>query len=387
MCRPEKRSPSLDLEDVERSSLMASEQNKSDMNLSDSPSAKKAEAGGGGSISKMGLRVLLLLAVQNCAKNLVMRAAVGGGAKFLYSAAVIGTEGTKCACSVAFVLCTGGSPASIVAYLKAEWRKFALLAVPAGIYNFQQTLEYIALRNLNAALFSVLVQTKLLTTAIFSASLMGKKLRKAQVISLALLTTGVMLAQLSKDGGKRGDAGEDTGENRLHGVAATLGIAMSSGFAAVYTEKVIKAQRPAGGAAPPGAASSAGGANGGAPVQGGLAYTQIQLALTSLVIEGAWAALTDSANILEHGLWYGFDYKAMISVANSAMGGLTVAAVLKYADAVLKGYATAVSVLLTGVMSMLLFGTSLNVEYCLGMVNVLAAVILYNAKNLDANAW
>ncbi|EGB02094.1 hypothetical protein AURANDRAFT_9920, partial [Aureococcus anophagefferens] len=82
------------------------------------------------------------------------------------------------------------------------------------------------------------------------------------------------------------------------------------------------------------------------------------------------------------GLWYGFDYKAMISVGNSAMGGLTVAAVLKFADAVLKGYATAISVLLTGVMSMLLFGTSLNAEYVLGMVNVLAAVILYNAKNL-----
>ena len=30
--------------------------------------------------------------------------------------------------------------------------------MPAGIYNFQQTLEYVALRNLNAALFSVLVQ-------------------------------------------------------------------------------------------------------------------------------------------------------------------------------------------------------------------------------------
>ncbi|KAH8095848.1 pyrimidine nucleotide-sugar transmembrane transporter [Aureococcus anophagefferens] len=109
--------------------------------------------------------------------------------------------------------------------------------------------------------------------------------------------------------------------------------------------------------------------------------------MTSLVIEGAWAAMTDSANILEHGLWYGFDYKAMISVGNSAMGGLTVAAVLKFADAVLKGYATAISVLLTGVMSMLLFGTSLNAEHVLGMVNVLAAVILYNAKNLDANAW
>merc|ERR1711924_474024 len=54
----------------------------------------------------------------------------------------------------------------------------------------------------------------------------------------------------------------------------------------------------------------------------------------------------------------GFDYKACISVFNSAAGGLTVAAVLKYADAVLKGYATAVSVVLTGLLSMLFFGTN-----------------------------
>jgi len=324
---------------------------------------------GDGGISSAGLKVLCLLAVQNCVKNLVMRAAVKGDAHFLYSAAVIATEGTKCLSSCCYVLATGGTPADIYGYLRREWRKFMLLAVPAGIYNFQQTLEYVALRNLNPALFSVLVQTKLLTTAIFSAALMGKKLRKAQVISLLLLTTGVMLAQLRPD-----RAGSAEGENQLTGVLATLGIALSSGFAAVYTEKVIKAQRGPSATEPP-------------PKNSGLAYTQIQLAFTSLVIEGAWAAMTDSANIAAHGLWYGFDYKACISVFNSAAGGLTVAAVLKFADAVLKGYATAISVLLTGVLSMVFFGTTLSVEYALGMVNVLAAVVLYNARNLDVNAW
>ena len=63
------------------------------------------------------------------------------------------------------------------------------------------------------------------------------------------------------------------------------------------------------------------------------------------------------------------------------------AAVLKYADAVLKGYATAISVLLTGVLSMVLFGTELSVEYALGMTNVLAAVFLYNAQDLEKHAW
>lgn len=338
-----------------------------------SSAAAKSEVGGG--VSSAGLKVLGLLAVQNCAKNLAMRAAVKGDAHFLYSAAVIGTEGTKCILSVLYVLCTGGTLTSISNYLWNERYKFLLLAVPAGIYNFQQTLEYVALKNLNAAIFSVIVQTKLLTTALFSATLLGRKLRKAQVISLALLTSGVMLAQLHSKGGS-GEA--DANMNKVTGVVATIGIAASSGFAAVYTEKVIKA------------AGRAEASQSSAMVprsSSGLAYTQIQLALTSLIIEGAWAAINDAENIRAHGLWYGVDLKAMLSITNSAMGGLTVAGVLKFADAVLKGYATAVSVMLTGILSYLLFGTVLTVEYLLGMVNVVASVILYNAKNLEQHAW
>lgn len=65
------------------------------------------------------------------------------------------------------------------------------------------------------------------------------------------------------------------------------------------------------------------------------------------------------------------------------MAKCIVAGVLKFADAVLKGYATAISVMLTGIFSYVFFGTTLSVEYVLGMVNVIASVILYNAKNLD----
>ena len=42
------------------------------------------------------------------------------------------------------------------------------------------------------------------------------------------------------------------------------------------------------------------------------------------------------------------DRAACIAVGSSALGGLIVSAVLKYADSVLKGYATAASVILTG---------------------------------------
>jgi solute carrier family 35 (UDP-sugar transporter), member A1/2/3 len=107
------------------------------------------------------------------------------------------------------------------------------------------------------------------------------------------------------------------------------------------------------------------------------------LALMSLATMGVWAIFKDFSKIMTHGLFYKFTGAAFLSIINSALGGLIVAAVLKYADSVLKGYATAVSVILTGVLSMLLFGTELSAVYFLGIVNVVTAVLLYNGKDLD----
>ena len=54
---------------------------------------------------------LLLLVAQNTSKTLILRLALGGKGKgnFLYSAAVLATEGLKAASSCIWVLQTGGS--------------------------------------------------------------------------------------------------------------------------------------------------------------------------------------------------------------------------------------------------------------------------------------
>jgi len=44
----------------------------------------------------------------------------------------------------------------------------------------------------------------------------------------------------------------------------------------------------------------------------------------------------DSEAIAERGLWHGFNSAALVAVLSSALGGLIVSAVLKYADSVLK---------------------------------------------------
>ena len=169
-------------------------------------------------MTRTGLQVLILLAVQNCSKNLLMRYVMKDQPDFLTSAAVIGCEATKLVlCILYIVLVDRRSLGSIYQFLKDDYKNMMLLSVPAAAYNFQMSLEYIALANLNAAAFSVLVQTKLLATATFAAVILRTKLKLVQIISLVLLTVGVMLINIDSM------EGEDSRNVAMKGIMATLG--------------------------------------------------------------------------------------------------------------------------------------------------------------------
>jgi UDP-sugar transporter A1/2/3 len=328
-------------------------------------------------ISANGLKVLILLAVQNCSKNLLLRFVMREHPQFLTSAAVLGVETVKLVLSLLYIQFVEKKPlSSAVEFIKQDRRNTILMAVPATLYSIQMTLEYIALSNLDASVFSVLVQTKLLATAGCAVIILRRSIKKVQLISLVLLTIGVMLCNM-KDGtsGAKQDAEMDT----TKGIISTLSIAACSGFASVYTEKVIKAKRKINDELPNSQTEPS------KKEQYGLAYTQVQLAFVSLVIMGLYCMTVELDVILEKGLWHGFNGPAFVSIFVSAIGGLIVAAVLKFADAVLKGYATAISVVLTGVLSMILFGTHLNVLYFLGIGNVVSEHVVVNNLTMKRN--
>lgn len=329
-------------------------------------SESKTKKTNSSSISANGLKVLILLAVQNCSKNLLLRFVMKEHPKFLTSAAVLGVETVKLVLSLMYIGLVEKKPLmSAVEFVKQDKRNTILMAVPATLYSIQMTLEYIALGSIDASVFSVLVQTKLLATAGCAVIILRKSIKKVQLVSLVLLTIGVMLCNM-KEGSTSGLDSEEGDTTK--GILATLSIAACSGFASVYTEKVIKAKRKINDDLPSSQPEPS------KKEQYGLAYTQVQLAFVSLVIMGLYCATMELDVIIEKGLWHGFNGAAYVSIFVSAIGGLIVAAVLKFADAVLKGYATAISVVLTGVLSMILFGTELNMLYFMGIGNVVSVV-------------
>lgn len=268
-------------------------------------------------LTAAGFNVLLLLAFQNCSKNILLRFVMKEHPKFLTSAAILGVEGVKLVLSLLYIVLIERRPvASAVTFMKQDRRNSLLMVVPATLYSIQMTLEYMALGNIDAAVFSVLVQTKLLATAGCSVFILGKRIRKVQLISLVLLMIGVMLCNM-KDFGNT-----ESSENSKKGIIATLGISVCSGFASVYTEKVIKAKRNIYSVDNDKLPSH----DQPSKEKYGLAYTQVQLAVVSLVIMGFYCTCAERDQILEKGLWYGFNGPAFVSIFVSAIGGLIVAA-------------------------------------------------------------
>lgn len=65
------------------------------------------------------------------------------------------------------------------------------LAIPSGLYAIQNNLLFVALSFLNAATYQVSYQLKILTTALCSVFMLGKKIQQHQWLSLCMLAIGV----------------------------------------------------------------------------------------------------------------------------------------------------------------------------------------------------
>ena len=77
------------------------------------------------------------------------------------------------------------------------------------------------------------------------------------------------------------------------------------------------------------------------------------------------------------GLFQGFNWLVCGVVVVQGAGGLLVAVVVKYADNILKGFATSVSIILSSVLSVYLFDVSLSLVFLLGALLVSLAVVVY----------
>lgn len=75
---------------------------------------------------------------------------------------------------------------------------------------------------------------------------------------------------------------------------------------------------------------------------------------------------------------YGYDLFVIYLVMLSAMDGLLVAVVVKYADNILKCFATSLAIIITCIVSVFLFGFSISHQFSLGADLVIGSIFMYS---------
>jgi len=238
------------------------------------------------------------------------------------------------------------------------------IIVPSLLYLLQNTLLYVALSNLSAPLFQVTYQSKLLTTAIVSVIMLQRRYSVKQWLCLTTLGVGVAIVVLGAQE-EAPNADEYPDQNMFTGLVAVTCACLSSALAGVYFEKVLK--KPI-----------SDGTQTKAPVS--LWMRNIQMAFFSVCIalfnnySNYGINEADQAKSFAHGFT---SWVWMVAILQAG-GGLLVAAIIKYADNVLKGLATGVSVVTSTMCSMILFGTPLTVQFIVGGVVILTSVFFFS---------
>ncbi|KAI8824925.1 UDP-N-acetylglucosamine transporter-like protein [Fimicolochytrium jonesii] len=339
--------------------------------------------GGGVNATRLKYGALLALAAQNTISVMVLRWARKSATErnAVASTAVFLSEVIKAlVCAAIYIWQDGRTGAPVASsgrklYLDAFGQKssWAKMAIPAGLYTIQNWLHYFALARLDATTHQVTLQLRILTTAVFSVIMLRKRLSLAQWVSLGVLTAGLAMTQLPHLGSSTsatlaaaGTTAGTTAANaakafeRLIGLAAVGMICVSSGFSGVYLERMLK------------------------DTPTSLLVRNVQLSCFGSLFCGVFGILlNDRATIVENGFFAGYGWATTCAVLLSAVGGLLVATVIKYADNIVKNSAIALSIIASGALSSIIGDFQLTPPFLLGGLLVVASVWTYSSTPIE----
>ncbi|KAF5192153.1 Nucleotide-sugar transporter family protein, partial [Thalictrum thalictroides] len=269
----------------------------------------------------------------------------------IVTSSVIACEAAKVMCAL-FLLAKAGS----LNFLYKEWTLVGSLTssgLPAAIYALQNSLLQISYRNLDSLTFSMLNQTKLLFTALFTYLILRQKQSFQQIGALLLLIIAAVLLSLGESSGK-GSSGNDPDQILFQGIIPVLVASVLSGMASALCQWASQVKkRPS------------------------------YLMTIEMSVVGCMCLLAstykspDGEAIRRHGFFYGWTAITWIPVISNAVGGILVGLVTAYAGGVRKGFVI-VSALLVTAMLQFLFDGKPPSQFCLlALPLVISSISIY----------
>eukprot|EP00656_Telonema_subtile_P014014 TRINITY_DN17123_c0_g1_i1.p1 TRINITY_DN17123_c0_g1~~TRINITY_DN17123_c0_g1_i1.p1 ORF type:complete len:370 (-),score=99.42 TRINITY_DN17123_c0_g1_i1:182-1291(-) len=306
--------------------------------------------------------VLIVLFAQNCVSTLIRRYVLGvEKADVSYAETLMAAEVVKGAVACWYASSETHEGRTGVAHLislinpKHSWQMMAL----ALLYGVMNVLNFVAARRISASTFTVLVQLKILSTAIAGLVVMNRSYTPTQWRAVLLLVlSSVLVAAREAANAEAAETAGITYESdqiqHTFGVLAVLGEVCGSGFASVYFEKVVKARDT------------------------GLSIwaRNVQLAFWSILIFMVMRfkeAATEPKPFL-----HGWSAMVVALVILGAMGGILVALTIKYADALAKTMAITGSIGVLALIDYMFMNEPMSMCNLIGVGCTMIGVLNYS---------
>ncbi|KAL3311460.1 hypothetical protein Ciccas_009958 [Cichlidogyrus casuarinus] len=271
---------------------------------------------------------LLLLVIQTSSHSLAIRYSRTKSPNYSVASVVFISEILKALACTIVLLLSGQFVSSLSSFLRNPLDSLKMI-VPAACYFLQNNLTFIALGNLNAATYQVL--------SVY------------QWTALVTLFIGVCIVQLGIDSGAK--VASKSAENPTLGLICVVTAAVSSGFSAIYFEKVIKTTPKS------------------------LWFRNLELAFFSVVF-GSFSLLEEIAN--PYLLIKGYDATVCLILFLQSAGGLLVGYIVKYADNLNKVFACAIAFVVSTAVGIIFFNMELTAFFVFGSSMVLGSIGLYS---------
>jgi drug/metabolite transporter (DMT)-like permease len=252
------------------------------------------------------------------------------------------------------------------------WRDALKFAIPAVVYTLNNALVYLIVQYLKPSAFQLLSATKTVFTAILMRFILQKMLNSVQKYAIVLLAAGAAVSQLSQmhaphpypnscgsgefASGELGSGPADTrtlsGGLQLVGVLLTLVSCAASSLGGVTNELLLKRD----------------GALHSLHLQNGVLY--------------AWGVLFNIMAMLVRtdlsgGVFQGFDGRVVGLIILNATTGLTIAAILKFTDNIVRVIAHIGAMLASAAIESTLGLATPELELCIAIVIVGCSTLLY----------
>jgi len=201
---------------------------------------------------------------------------------------------------------------------------------------------------------------KVLTTAGLSVLILGTVLDSTKWSACFLLVVGIAMVQWPREEDGSLSVDIEIGSGKIKGFLAVLGGCTTKAFASVFIEKLLK------------------------QTEASVWVRNVQFGLFGALISLCMSLIKDGSQIWNAGFTQGYTLRVVVVIFVNANGGLLVAAMLKYAGATLGCFSTALSIILTCVISATVLHDEVDYYFVTGAAITVCSALMYG---LGLPAW